>query len=99
MLSKRELYNARNAGNKIEKGMKLNVVAVGTFDDTDKDGKPVKVSALKTDEGSIFTTISATISDSLDDLDEIITEEGTVTVEVLQNKSNNGREFFQLQIL
>ena len=98
-LTKRDLFNARNAGNKIENGLTLEVVAVGQFEDTDRDGKPVKVSVLKTKEGGVYTTISGTIADSLNDLGDIIADEGSVTVEVVTKKSSSGREFFQLAII
>ena len=97
-LTKRDLFNAKNASNKIENGLTLVLVAVGTYSDTDKDGKPVNVSVLKTEGGEIYTTISATISDSLDDLSDIIEDEGKVTVDVVTRKSSAGREFFQLAI-
>lgn len=97
-LTKRDLFNAKNASNKIENGLTLELVAVGSYEDTDKDGKPVTVSVLKTESGEIYTTISATISDSLDDLSDIIADEGKVTVDVVTRKSSAGREFFQLAI-
>lgn len=98
-LTKKELFNAKNAGNKIEKGMVIDVVSTGSFPDTDKDGNDVTVTALKDKNGDIYTTISATINSSLGLLEEILSEEGFVTVKVLQQKSNNGREFFMLQIV
>lgn len=97
-LTKRDLFNAKNASNKIENGLTLVLVAVGSYNDTDKDGKPVKVSVLKTESGEIYTTISATISESLDDLSDIIEDEGKATVDVVTRKSSAGREFFQLAI-
>lgn len=98
-MTKRELFNAKNSGKKIEKGMKIDVTAVGTFDDVDKDGNSVKAFALVSTDGNVYTGISATISSSLDMLEEIIKEEGTVTVEVIESVSNGGRTFKQLQIL
>ena len=99
MLSKIQLFNAKNAGLKIEKGLELLVVNVGTFEDVDKDGHPVTVTALETQTGEVYTTISATIGSSVDLLDDIITDDGAVKVKVIQNTSNSGREFFQLQII
>lgn len=98
-LTKRDLFNARNAGNKLESGLTLTVVAVGQFEDTDRDGKPVKVSVLKDNDGTVYTTISGTIADSLNDLGDIIDDEGKVEVTVVTKKSQSGREFFQLQII
>lgn len=98
-MTKRELFNAKNNGKKIENGITFDVVKVGSFPDTDKDGNNVNVSCLMTPDGEIFTSISATIYDSLDMLYDIISDEGKVTVKVNENTSNNGRKFYQLQIL
>ena len=98
-MTNRELFNAKNAGQKIEVGMIIEVVKIGEFPDTDKDGKDIIVSAMQTPDGSIYTTISATIHDSMDLLGDILAEEGSVTVKVNENVSNNGRKFFQLQII
>lgn len=97
-LTRRDYFNAKNASHKIENGLELQLVAVGSYEDTDKDGKPVNVSVLKTESGEIYTTISATIADSLDDLSDIISDEGYINVKVITKKSAAGREFFQLEI-
>lgn len=99
MMTKKELFNAKNSGKKLEKGMQIEVKSVGTFEDTDKDGNPVKASALVATDGNVYTAISATIADSLDLLDDIISEEGAVTVEVQENTSSAGRTFKQLSII
>lgn len=98
-MTKRELFNAKNAGQKIEKGMVLDVVSLGQFADKDKDGNDVMVTALACKDGSIFTTISATIGNSIDLLEDILSDEGSVTVKVNESKSNSGRSFYQLQII
>lgn len=99
MMTKRELFNAKNAGQKIEKGMTLEVVSLGQFADKDKDGNDVTVTALACKNGDIYTTISATIGNSIDLLEDILNEEGSVTVKVNESKSNSGRSFYQLQII
>ena len=99
MLSKKALFNAKNAGKKVENGITIDVVNVGTFEDKDKDGHDVTVSVLESKDGEVYTSISATIAASIDMLDDILKDEGTVTVQVVQNKSNNNREFYQLQII
>ena len=98
-MTNRELFNAKNAGQKIEVGMIIEVVKIGEFPDTDKDGKDIIVSAMQSSDGTIYTTISATIHDSMDLLGDILDEEGSVKVKVNENVSNNGRKFFQLQII
>ena len=99
MMTKVELFNAKSCGQKLEKGMKITVKSVGSFDDTDKDGNAVKASALVADDGTVYTAISATIYNSLEMLDDILAEQGTVTVEVISSESNSGREFKQLKIV
>ena len=99
MLNKIDLFNAKNAGTPIENGLVMEVNAVGTFPDKDKDGHEVTVSVLKTVKGDVYTTISATVSNSIEMLDEILDEKGSVKIKVNQGKSNNGREFYQLQII
>lgn len=99
MLNKIDLFNAKNAGTPIEKGMVIIVVAVGSFPDKDKDGHDVNVSVLKCEDGSVYTTISATVFNSIDMLDDILADNGKAKVKVNQGTSNNGREFFQLQII
>lgn len=99
MMTKIELFNAKNSGKKLEKGMQIEVKSVGTFEDTDKDGNTVTASALVATDGSVYTAISSTIADSLSLLDEILSENGAVTVEVMVSTSSAGREFKQLQII
>lgn len=97
-LTKKELFNARNNGVSISNGLEIDVVGVGTFPDTDKDGNAVNVTALKTASGEIYTTISATIFDCVDMLDEIIAEEKKAIIVVHEKESKSGRKFLQLEI-
>lgn len=99
MMTKRELFNAKNAGQKVEAGMTIEVVSVGQFADKDKDGHDVTVTAMVDKAGTVYTTISATIGNSIDLLEDILADDGSVTVKVVQNVSNGGREFYQLQII
>lgn len=103
MLSKKELFNARSASEKLEAGLEIPVVNVGTYDDTDKDGHPVKVSVLVAEDGTVYAGISSTVAESIPMLDELIEEaranDEVVTVEVMVRKSSNGRDFTQLRVL
>lgn len=99
MLSKKELFNAKASGQKIEKGLQIDVVNVGSYTDTDKDGNPVLVSVLVDKNGSVFTSISKTVNDSLDMLTDIISDDGHAVVEVCESTSNSGRKFYQLMIV
>lgn len=99
MLSKKELFNAKASGQKIEKGLQINVVNVGSYADTDKDGNPVDVSVLVDKNGSVFTSISKTVNEALDMLEDIISDDGHAVVEVCENTSNSGRKFYQLMLV
>lgn len=99
MLSKKELFNAKASSQKIEKGLQIDVVNVGSYDDTDKDGNPVKVSVLVDKGGAVFTSISKTVNETLDMLEDLISDEGHALIEICQNTSNSGRNFYQLMIL
>lgn len=99
MLSKKELFNAKASGQKIEKGLQIDVVNVGSYADTDKDCNPVEVSVLVDKNGSVFTSISKTVNETLDMLDDIISEDGHALVEVCENTSNSGRKFYQLMLV
>lgn len=99
MLSKKELFNAKAASQKIEKGLQIDVVNVGEYSDTDKNGNPVTVSVFVDKDGAVFTSISKTINETLDMLGDIIADEGHALIEVCENTSNSGRNFYQLMIL
>lgn len=103
MLSKKEMFNARSSSEKLEAGLEITVVNVGTYPDKDKDGNDVVVSVLVAEDGTVYAGISATVAESIPMLDELIAEAKengeSVTVEVIKNRSNNGREFTQLRAL
>lgn len=99
MLSNKELFNAKASSKKIEKGLQIDVVNVGSYDDTDKDGNPVAVSVLVDKDGAVFTTISKTINETLGMLEDIISDDGHALIEVCENTSNSGRKFYQLMLL
>lgn len=99
MLSKKELFNAKASSQKIEKGLQIDVVNVGSYSDTDKDGNPVEVSVLVDKAGTVFTSISKSVNEMLEMLEDIISDDGHAVIEVCENTSNNGRKFYQLMIL
>lgn len=99
MLSKKELFNAKASGKKIEEGLQIDVVNVGTYADTDKDDNPVLVSVLVDENGTVFTSISKTVNEALDMLEDIISDDGHALVEVCENTSNSGRKFYQLMLV
>lgn len=99
MLSKKELFNAKASSQKIEKGLQIDVVNVGSYSDLDKDGNSVEVSVFVDKDGAVFTSISKTVHDALDMLEDIISDDGHALIEVCENTSNTGRKFYQLMIL
>lgn len=99
MLTKKELFNAKASSRKIEKGLQIDVVNVGEYADTDKDGNPVTVSVLVDKDETVFTSISKTVNEAIDMLEDIISDEGHVLIEVRENTSNNNRKFYQLMIV
>ncbi len=99
MLSKKELFNAKASSQKIEKGLQIDVVNVGSYADNDKDGNPVTVSVLVDKDGTVFTSISKTVYEALDMLADIISDDGHAVIEVTENTSNSGRKFYQLMIV
>lgn len=98
MLSKKELFNAKASAQKIEKGLEIDVVNVGEYADTDKDGNAVKVTVLVDKDGAVYTSISKTVNETLEMLEDIISDEGHALIEVCENTSNNGRKFYQLMV-
>ena len=99
MLSKKELFNAKASSQKIAKGLQIDVVNVGSYEDTDKDDNPVTVSVLVDKDGTVFTSISKTVNEVLDMLEDIISDDGHALIEVCENNSNSGRNFYQLMLV
>ena len=103
MLSKKELFNARSSSEELTEGLVIEVKAVGTYPDKDKDGNDVIVSVIVDVDGTVYAGISATVAESIPMLDELIAEADengeSVSVEVIQKTSKNGRKFTQLKAL
>ena len=98
MLSKKELFNAKASSQKIEKGLQIDVVNVGEYADTDREGNPITVSVLVDKDGVVFTSISKTVNEMLEMLEDIISDDGHAIIEVCENTSSTGRKFYQLMI-
>ena len=100
MMTKIQLFNAKSAGLPLENGTEFNCVAVGTYQDTDKDGKEVTATALAADTGEVYTAIGSGIADSVGLLDDILKDmpEG-VTVRCIVSQTKSGRDFKQLMIV
>lgn len=99
MLNKKQLFNAKSCSNPIKPSMEIDVVDVGSYSDTDKDGNPVNVSVLVDVNGTVYSCISATVFQCLDLLDDFIADDGHAVVRVKESTSNNGRKFYQLELV
>lgn len=103
MLSKKDLFNARSSSEELTEGLVIEVKAVGTYPDKDKDGNDVNVSVIVDVDGTVYAGISSTVAESIPMLDELIAEADengeSVSVEVIQKTSKNGRKFTQLKAL
>ena len=97
-LTKKDLFNAKNSSKQLENGLMLKVLAVATMQDIDKDGDTIEVGVLKAEDG-IYSTISATVINSLDMLSDIIADDGEVDVAVRVGTSKSGRNFLMLEII
>lgn len=100
-MNKVDLFNARNASNPVSDGLVLDVIDTGCFQDKDKDGHDVMVTALKTVTGEVYCSISANVYNSLDDLNDILADnEGKpVKIKFIESVSGNNRKFYQVQII
>lgn len=101
--TKRDLVNSR-AGNPLqdfEKSMTINnIMAIATCKDTDEETGEIKnVGILRTSDMVYYTTISETVFDTLDDVIDILDEEGEISVRVDKRRSNSGRDFLTLVVL
>lgn len=97
-LTSKDRFNAKTNSQSLENGLKLKLVAVGTIKQVDSNGEK-EIGVMKTDDGVIYTTISNTVITLLPELEEMINEEETVDIAVVQRKSKSNREFFTLELL
>lgn len=87
-------FNASSATPiKMAKNSVLKVTDVMIKDKTDGE----TVGYLKTEDGTIFATISATVIEQLVALSEMLTGD-TLDILVVAKTSNSGREYFMLEL-
>lgn len=100
--TKRDEINARNsfALQDLENGTVLNVPKAGLIQRPDLEtGEPKDIAILVCDDGTVYSAISATVCDTMDDIVELIESEGAVEVRLNKRKSKAGREFLSLTVL
>lgn len=101
--TKRDEINARNsfALQDLENGAVLTVPKAGLITRPDMEtGEPKEVAVLVTDDGTVYSAISATVCDTMDDIVDLIEDEGNaIQVRLNKRKSKAGREFLSLTVL
>lgn len=101
--SRRDIINSR-AGKPLQDfdGSKKieHVTAAAIAKDTDEETGEIRdVGIIKTADAEYYTTISATVLDSMDAVVEIIDDEGEIDLRIDKRKSNGGRDFLTLIVL
>lgn len=77
-----------------------NIVAAAIMKDTDTDTGEIKdISVLKTGDNYYYTSISATICDNMEEVIDLIDDEGTINVRIDKRRSKGNRDFLTLVVL
>lgn len=101
--TKRDEINSRNsfALQDMEDGAVFQVSKAALVNRPDLEtGEQKEVAVLVMDDGTVYSAISATVCDVLDDIVDLIEDEGApVTVRLNKRKSKAGREFLSLTVL
>lgn len=98
-MTKKEMFNARNAAKAIEDGLNIDVKDVDFYKDVTKDGQECEVTVFLTVDGTCYSTISSQIAKCRDDLLDIIADDGHVVVGFRQFTSKNNRDFYTCEIV
>lgn len=65
-----------------------------------QDGEEAILSCVVTESGEVYQTLSPTVNDNLHMLTQVFDiKEDEVTVKISEGKSNNGRDFLQLEVV
>ena len=81
-----------------EAGNTLNVTRAAMLDVDDEEGQK-KVSVLVTEDGQYFTAISKSVFEVMDDIIDLITDEGMAKVKINSRKSKGGRDFLTVFVI
>ncbi len=101
-MTKKELINAKSGSTALKDciGKQIDIVAIATGKIIDNDGKEQNGTYLKDVNGVFYCTISNTVHKIMDDIADIITDEGKASVVVHTNKNRSGdRDYLYLQIV
>lgn len=96
----KDIFNATSA--KSIKDIKDQTIAVnGVFvkEKAEEDGKVTTVGYLRTEDGVIYATVSATVIEQLEPLAEMLDAGEICNIKVVGRTSNANREYFQLELV
>lgn len=79
-------------------GTTINVVAIWVCERPDLDGVVQVVANIKTDDGTIYGTISDTVIRSVTALPEMLEESGSVAINVESRKGSHGRDYLVITL-
>lgn len=82
-----------------ESGTTIELSALATLENMGEGGEITKVVSMRSTSGEYYTSISGTVYDVADDIIDMLTDEGAITVKVVKRTSKAGREFISLTIL
>lgn len=95
----KDMFNAATAKPlKSVIGSTLNVVGIWVCERPDMNGEIQTVANIKTDDGSIYGTISETVIRSVLALPEMLEEEGAVAVNVESRPGSKGRDYIVITL-
>lgn len=104
--SKKDIINAKNNSLSLQ-DIKEPISVVDTHVELNKEVEIVKgqpmvcnVTYLKGKDGKIYCTVSDSVCDSVDDINDLISDEGECVVQAVKRKTKDGtRDFISLQVL
>lgn len=100
--TKRDSMNSRNGLplQDLDDKSTIKVTTAAILEDVDEEtGERKEIGVIRTPDKLYYTTISATVIDTMHDLIDIINEEGDVEIRLGKRKSKGGREFLTITIL
>lgn len=100
-LTKRHSANFATAYSLQEfKGETLRIIAAATGEVVDDGtGEMKNVSYLVGENGEVYSSISATVRTSMEDVIDLLNEEGALDIKITERQSKNGRNYIQLIVL
>jgi hypothetical protein len=99
LFTAKDMFNAATARPlKSVAGQVLTIVGIWVAERVDLNGEIQVVANLKTDDGSIYGTISETVIRSVTALPEMLEAEGQIAVKVEERPGKQGRSYLVLTL-